>query len=159
MGHLFRKGQNFSTGQNFYLAFKFAQTPRDYYPPYGLSCLKTDFWYLSFYLLTAYFFIWYPLPQISATGGPIDTKFFERIWDHARSKSADFARNAKTGSAPKNSDMLATSKKSLHWNSMGNRSGKPKITSSEQIGLILGNPSHISKTGSALKKFQNFWKI
>ena len=101
MGQIFRKGQNFLEEPNFYLAFKFAQTPRDYYPPYCLSCLKTDFWYLSFYLLTAYFFIWYPLPQISATGGPIDTKFFVRIWDHARSKSADFEKKKKTGSAPK----------------------------------------------------------
>jgi hypothetical protein len=54
--------------------------------------------------------------------------------------------------------MLATSKKSLHWNSMGNRSGKPKITSSEQIGLILGNPSHISKTASAPKNSKIFEK-
>ena len=101
MGQIFWKGQNFSTGQNFYLAFKFAQTPRDYYPPYGLSCLKTDFWYLSFYLLTAYFFIWYPLPQISAIGGPIDTKFFVRTWGPARSKTAYFDPNPKTGSARK----------------------------------------------------------
>ena len=101
MGHLFRKGQNFLEEPNFYLAFKFAQTPRDYYPPYGLSCLKTDFWYLSFYLLTAYFFIWYPLPQISAIEGPIDTKFFVYTWGLAWSKIADFDRNPKTGSARK----------------------------------------------------------